>query len=310
MKHCYPAYYKIFRCIAAACPDSCCQGWDVVIDSDTEAFYQTVQGEFGSRLRAAVYTDGDGDRVFHLSEGKKCPFWGEDHLCDIYRTLGEKHLCATCALFPRIKMDYTVFTEHTLALACPEAARLILHTDNAYTDFTLTDPAPCAAYDADIMRFLLQARQQAAHILSQTSPLSDRLNALLQLAQTAQAALGGAAPAEPFEFTQLPAVYAGLDYIDEDNRERITAAASDNPDLGRYEPELTRLGLYYLYRYLLGAIDSLDLLAPLRFLAASVRTVASLAERSSLSIVTAAQHYSKEIEQSYENMEALYAFFT
>ena len=116
MKHVYPTYYQAFRCIAADCPDSCCQGWDVVIDSDTETFYNSVQGKFGEKLRGAIYTDQDGDRVFRLADEKKCPFWGEDRLCDIYRELGEEHLCLTCAQFPRLKMDYTVFCEHTLAL--------------------------------------------------------------------------------------------------------------------------------------------------------------------------------------------------
>ena len=67
MKHYYPSYYQRFHCIAAACPDSCCQGWDVVIDSDTEAFYHTVQGELGKRLRETIYTDPDGDRIFFIS---------------------------------------------------------------------------------------------------------------------------------------------------------------------------------------------------------------------------------------------------
>ena len=66
MKHYYPKYYESFHCIAADCPDSCCRGWDVVIDSDAEDFYRTVKGDFGERLRNAIVTDSDGDRVFSL----------------------------------------------------------------------------------------------------------------------------------------------------------------------------------------------------------------------------------------------------
>ena len=274
MKHVYPTYYQAFRCIAADCPDSCCQGWDVVIDSDTETFYNSVQGKFGEKLRGAIYTDQDGDRVFRLADEKKCPFWGEDRLCDIYRELGEEHLCLTCAQFPRLKMDYTVFCEHTLALACPEAARLILSTDRAYEDFA-------------------EAADQ---------PLKGRLEELLSYVSQAQRELTG------FEIGYFPPslreIMEECEYIDEGNRELFALAAEDQANDTRFEKELTRLALYYLYRYFLGAIDGYDIVAVARFLIGSVQVIGNLEERCG-DIVTAAQLYSKEIEQSYENMELL-----
>lgn len=301
MKHFYPAYYQPFHCIAAACPDSCCQGWDVVIDSETENYYHSVQGDFGDKLREAIYTDPDGDRVFRLSKEKKCPFWSADQLCDIYRKLGEEHLCDTCAQFPRITMDYTTFTEHTLALACPEAARLILSTDDAYTEFTDTACADCEEYDADVMRFLLRVRDQAANILTKPIPLAKRSEQIRELATKAQKKL-----TEEIADCELlsPAIFEKLEYIDESNRQKIIQAAKESADLTAREATLTRLMLYWLYRYLLGAIDTYDLIAPIRFLISSVKVVANLA-RESGDIITAAQVYSKEIEQSYENMEIL-----
>ncbi|HBE14659.1 MAG TPA: hypothetical protein DCY72_00205 [Ruminococcaceae bacterium] len=301
MKHYYPTYYRKFRCIAADCPDSCCQGWDVVIDSETEKFYNSVQGELGEKLRKAIYTDPDGDRVFRLAEEKKCPFWGADHLCDIYRELGEERLCDTCAQFPRITMDYTTFTEHTLALACPEAARLILSADDAYAELSDINCDDCDDYDADVMRFLLRVRDQAASILTEPLPLAARLEQLRKLATEAQRELTGeVAECEPIS----PEVFETLEYIDEDNRKIIIQAAREQADLTQYETALTRLALYRLYRYLLGAIDTYDLIAPIRFIIGSVGIVANLAQKSG-DVITAAQTYSKEIEQSYENMEEL-----
>ncbi|MBQ3264560.1 MAG: flagellin lysine-N-methylase [Ruminococcus sp.] len=305
MEHLYPTYYRAFRCIAADCPDSCCQGWDVVIDSETEAFYNSVQGAFGEKLREAIFTDADGDRIFYLSEKKKCPFWGEDRLCDIYRELGEEHLCATCARFPRITMDYTVFTEHTLALACPEAARLILTTDNAYTAFADIAVKECGDYDAAIMRRLLDARDRAADILTEHIPLFQRLEKLLHHAAEWQKKLTGYTPEGAEGVSSL---FAALDYINENDRVKIARAAEVQPDFIRREKELTNLALYWLYRCLLGAIGDLDVTAPIRFLIASVGVVANLAEECG-DIVAAAQLYSKEIEQSYENMERLWDAF-
>ena len=301
MKYYDPAYYRRFRCIAAACPDSCCQGWDVVIDSETEKFYHSVQGDFGDKLREAICTDPDGDRVFRLAKEKKCPFWDADHLCDIFRELGEEHLCDTCARFPRIKMDYTTFTEHTLALACPEAARLILSADDAYTELAVTDCAECEEYDADVMRFLLRLRDHAANILTKPIPLAERFEQLYQSATEAQKELTG----ENVVFEPLsPGIFEKSEYIDDNNRKRIIRAAGEKADLTQREAELTRLALYWLYRYLLGAIDTYDIIAPIRFIIGSVGIVANLARKSG-DVITAAQVYSKEIEQSYENMEEL-----
>lgn len=306
MKHFYPTYYHAFRCIAADCPDSCCQGWDVVIDSDTEAFYNSVQGDFGEKLRGAIYTDRDGDRVFRLAEEKKCPFWGEDRLCDIYRELGEEHLCLTCAQFPRLKMDYTVFCERTLALACPEAARLILLTNRAYEDFAEDIEDDCEDYDAQMMRRLLKIRKKGAEILTADQRLKERLDGLLLYVTRAQRELTGC-EIEYFP-PSLREIVEGCEYIDERNRELFTLAAEDRASEGRFETELSRLALYYLYRYFLGAIDGYDLVAAARFLIGSVQVIGNLAKKSG-DIVGSAQLYSKEIEQSYENMERMWELF-
>lgn len=304
MRHFYPSYYEKFRCIAAACPDSCCQGWDVVIDADTEAYYQTVEGDLGERLREALYTDADGDRVFRLAEEKKCPFWAADKLCDIHRTLGEERLCETCARFPRLTMEYAAFTEHTLALACPEAARLILEGEDAYRDFTLTDAAGCEDYSAEEMTFLLKTRRDAAEILRGDLPLGDRLDQLLRHAAAAQEALTGES-AYGMTYGAFLDLLTELDYIGEDHRAMIAACRGFQPDLSADEAALTRLSLYYIYRYLLAAVDTLDVLSAIQFAVYSVLTVAALAQRHGMTIAEAAQLYSKEIEQSYENMERL-----
>lgn len=149
--------------------------------------------------------------------------------------------------------------------------------------------------------FLLRTRRQAAQLLSADKPLSDRLEDLLAFAKTAQQELTGEAVV--LSAVELPELYAGLEYIDEDNRGRLVAASERAPEFRAYDKELTNLALYWLYRYWLGAIDSLDLIAPTRFLIASVKTVANLSKDED--IVAAAQRYSKEIEQSYENMEIL-----
>ena len=126
MQKSYFSCYPSFRCLAAACPDSCCVGWEIVVDSCTETKYQTVQGALGQKIRRVLTTDPDGDRIFTLLEDERCPFWNTAHLCELQLGLGEEGLCDTCRQFPRMKQDYGTFQEYYLSLACPEAARLIL----------------------------------------------------------------------------------------------------------------------------------------------------------------------------------------
>lgn len=304
MKEYFPAYYGAFKCIAAACPDSCCRGWDVVIDDETELFYLGVEGELGKKLTKAIYTESDGDRVFHLKEDKRCPFWGEDKLCDIYKALGEESLCRTCAAFPRITMEYADFTEHTLALACPEAARLIISADSAYADFTHKLAEGCEDYSGELMTVLLETRARAAGLLAAEKPLSERLGELEEFAERTQSAIIGE-PAERYEGS-VKELFESLEYIDLANRELILSAISHKPDLNENDPLLSRVALYFLYRYWLSFIGGVDLTAIARFIRRSVRIIASLAELGDNGVVRAAQLYSKEIEQSYENMERIF----
>lgn len=310
MKEFYPLFYCRFRCIAAKCPDSCCRGWDVVIDKDTEDFYNSVNGSFGEMLRAAIYTDADGDRVFRLAEEKRCPFWGKDKLCDIYRELGEEHLCETCAKFPRISMDYTVFREHTLSLACPEAARLIVGTESAYTDFLMTESDECDDYSAELMNTLLNARRECADILKADKPLNIRLRELIRLNSDVRNSIyeiSGEETASDCGF--IFDLFSELDYIDEIHREMIVGSKTDSVGLNGAEPELTRIAIYWLYRYYLSAIDTNTVTAPTAFIICSVIIIDAVVRRYGLSVCDAAQMYSKEIEQSYENMELLWELF-
>ena len=40
MKIVTPAYYKDFKCIAGACTDTCCAGWDVDVDEASYKHYK------------------------------------------------------------------------------------------------------------------------------------------------------------------------------------------------------------------------------------------------------------------------------
>lgn len=131
MKLTKPHYYDSFRCIAGACPDTCCANWEVVIDADTLEFYRQVPGELGQRLQAAM-TELDGEVCFGL-QGGRCRLLRPDGLCPIQAELGEEHLCRTCAVYPRFTTEIGARRELGISLSCPEAARLILTASDPLT---------------------------------------------------------------------------------------------------------------------------------------------------------------------------------
>lgn len=107
-----PDYYHNFKCLAGACPHSCCEKWEVVIDEEHVCAYQRVSGALGDKLRAAMQTDEDGNICFPLNGGR-CPFLDEENLCEIHRQLGEEATSVTCQEHPRFTEDYGVFREIT-----------------------------------------------------------------------------------------------------------------------------------------------------------------------------------------------------
>lgn len=125
MKVRVPNYFNDFKCIASECEDTCCAGWGIVIDDETNDYYKKVDSEFGEILRSKIVKDDDGDNIFLLNNGN-CSFLNENKMCDIYINLGEEHLCYTCKQFPRYTEEFLDLREVGISLSCPEAARIIL----------------------------------------------------------------------------------------------------------------------------------------------------------------------------------------
>lgn len=118
-----PHYYRKFKCTADRCPDTCCAGWQIVIDEDTLEKYHKFEGPFGNRLANSIdWREG----VFKQYEDKRCAFLDENNLCDIYSEAGPEMFCRTCKTYPRHFEEFENVREISLAMSCPEAARLIL----------------------------------------------------------------------------------------------------------------------------------------------------------------------------------------
>ena len=281
-----------FQCLAASCPDSCCVGWDVVVDDDTAEVYRGMCGSFGKELCDTLCTDADGDTVFALQDGR-CPFLQADGMCRIWRQCGEDALPLTCRRFPQIVQAYTDFTEICLSLSCPEAVCRTLTADE------LCAPFPKTADDE--LRGLAILRAEWVLFLSDASvPFGTAVCRVLRDAANAQGVtIGERVPAD------LPAFFA--------RHEELETMGGDFPlciQNPQSVPRITRqtavnLCIYYLYRYVLQAISDGDVLSKVQMMFSAL-TFAAFAP---LDTPVNVRLYSKEVEHSYENMEKLEAWF-
>lgn len=122
MQYTRPDYYEDFSCIGGACPDTCCSGWQIVIDESSLEKYRHQKDGFGNRLRNEIdWKEG----VFRQYNGDCC-FLNEEHLCDIYAELGKEYLCQTCKTYPRYTEEYDGLREQFLCLSCPVVADMLL----------------------------------------------------------------------------------------------------------------------------------------------------------------------------------------
>lgn len=122
MRYMKPHYYDAFRCIADQCPETCCAGWQIVIDEDSLEKYSRIENSFGNRIRNSV----DWEEGIFYQYDKRCAFLNEQNLCDLQSELGEEALCDTCRRYPRHVEEYEGLREYSLSLSCPVTAAMIL----------------------------------------------------------------------------------------------------------------------------------------------------------------------------------------
>ena len=183
-----PKYFNEFECISSECTDTCCAGWEIVVDDDTFEHYQKVEGEFGDVLRNQITLD-DGDNIFVL-KNHNCPFLNENGLCDIYSNIGEDSLCYTCKQYPRFTEEFGNLREIGLSLSCPEAARIILK-DSKKIEFELSeDDDMVTSYNdinAELFMNLIMCRNMIMEVLQDREiNLEVRTALILNFAQEIQ----------------------------------------------------------------------------------------------------------------------------
>ena len=297
------------RCLASACPDTCCAGWEIVVDDESAARFARLEGELGDRMRAALITV-DGETQFARHEDGRCVLLNEQNLCDLYAACGEGSLCRTCHLHPRFVADYGARREVMPGLSCPAWIETYLLDEEKVTFVTEETDDPIGYTDIDAALFfkLYRARGQAIDMLQDRSlPLQKRMRRLLALAQE----LDGEAERDCPQNDILPAYLKKLRSL-----EILTPAWRDllqqkgGAPYGEEElsPLLEKVLVYDVFRFFLCGVYDGRALPWAKYAVFHAAVLRDLSRHCSCKteLCEVIRLYSKEIEHNAENLDSLH----
>lgn len=115
MRYLKPHFYDQFVCTAGDCPDTCCAGWQIVIDEDSLERYGNEKSEFGKRLRNSI----DWEEECFYQNNRRCAFLNDENLCDLYKELGRIPYATPAAFTRAIRRSMRVCVNYP----CPFPAR-------------------------------------------------------------------------------------------------------------------------------------------------------------------------------------------
>ncbi len=301
-----PSYYTDFQCIADRCRHSCCIDWEICIDKQTLAKYQTLE------KIAETITVCDTDACFKLTEDGRCPHLNADGLCNIILSHGEDNLCEICKNHPRFFNDVgDKRIEVGLGIVCEEACRLILESETPFSVIKIGESEeneePCEDRTADFDA-LPYRDEMIAMIQDSKAHFDDKIAAL-----QAKFELD-----ELFTPDEWFARFLSLEILDEE-WEQILLSAKQAPIREKhigddaYGTYYARLLIYFVYRHVSIAESYENLCAKLSFAILSVQMIRCLfeaeAEQTLEKLSDFARRYSAEIEYSEDNTyELVFAF--
>lgn len=188
-----PICYKDFHCLAAACRDNCCGGWEITFNkkdylkikrsAKSEELKRTLS-EGMSRLRNQAL--GDFYAHFHVGAEGVCAFQTEEGLCRLQLECGEETLPEVCRIYPRKKIYTTAGYEFSLSPSCEGVLALLWDLPQGIdfweeplpkTDWRVVTTTNGASWFTDVRAFCIDVLQERSLPLSRRMLL---LGVLLQ----------------------------------------------------------------------------------------------------------------------------------
>ena len=184
-----PDYFNEFKCVADKCKDTCCAGWQIVIDKESIEKYKDIKGDYIWKVMANVDWE---ERIFRQDEAKRCAFLNENNLCNLYINVGEDSLCKTCRDYPRHAEEFEGVREVTLSVSCPEVARILMERKTPVHFVTEENPEieedlEFGDFDPFLYSIIEDARAAMLGILQNRSlPMTERMVLVLGMAHDMQ----------------------------------------------------------------------------------------------------------------------------
>ena len=181
-----PDYYQEFECIADKCEDTCCAGWQIVIDRESLKKYTKIKGDFRKRMwRSVDWLQS----TFKQDEHKRCAFLNDKNLCDLYLSQGEEGFCKTCREYPRHTEEFEGVREITLSISCPEVARILMNRMRRvnFVSYEQEGEEEFEDFDPFLFSILEDARKEMIAILQNRDlAITDRILLVLGMAHDMQ----------------------------------------------------------------------------------------------------------------------------
>ena len=298
-----------FRCMAENCPDTCCAGWEIVVDDVSADRFRAMEDAMGKRLQQALLTVAGETQLLRHPDGR-CVLLNDRNLCDLYALYGEGALCRTCRLHPRFVAEYGARREVMPGLSCPAWIETYLCDPEKVTFVTEETEEPIGYTDIDAALFFKLYRARAAALdMVQDSGLSidERLRRLLELAQELDGEREGDCPQEDL----LPAYrkkLLGLEILTPQWRELLCQKGGTPCPEEDLAPLLEKVLVYDVFRFFLRGVYDGRVLPWAKYAVFHALISRDLSRHCSCEqdICEAIRLYSKEIEHNAENQEKLH----
>lgn len=304
-----PNHDEDFRCLASACPDTCCAGWEIVVDDNSAARFLAMEGELGERMRAALITV-DGETQLRRREDGRCVLLNENHLCDLYAACGEGSLCRTCHLHPRFVAEYGARREVMPGLSCPAWIETYLLDEEKVTFLTEETDESIGYTDIDAALFFKFHRTRTAAlemVQDRSLSIEERLRRLLALG----CELDGEGEGDCPQKDVLPAYRKKLQTL-----EILTPQWRDllrqKGGVPYHEVELSllleKVLVYDVFRFFLRGVYDGRALPWVKYAVFHALVLRDLSRHctSKTELCEVIRLYSKEIEHNAENQESLH----
>lgn len=184
-----PDYYEKFQCTAGDCKDTCCAGWQIVIDKESMEKYKKIKGDYLWKVMACVDWETG---TFRQDNEKRCAFLNSENLCELYKNAGEESLCKTCRDYPRHIEEFEGVREISLSISCPEVARILMETMEPVTYVTeekaeIEETEDFEEFDPFLFSILEDARKEMLGIMQNRAlPIKERAMLVLGMAHDMQ----------------------------------------------------------------------------------------------------------------------------